>query len=279
MQTETIKTPFGLTTIKKIGHGSLENPSILVLHGGPGYTHDYLVEPLKSLSSDHSLIFYDQPTLTTTKDHAENFTPEFICKHFKWLSHHLAKDKPLNIIAHSWGCLLFLASQADPSLSNEPSCEFSNCLLLNPTPVTSKKFAACSQNLMKRIAKLDKLKLLFWTLTRKEGSTIMKSLLPYYVMDHETIPQEEVALDTKTYLTLAQKLKKFDLSQSLPKLSNVKLVTCDHDFITLEQIDDLTKAYPNIETIENSGHFPFWEQPAEFNKILQETFAQKSNQQ
>ena len=58
MQTETIKTPFGLTTIKKIGHSSLENPPILVLHGGPGYTHDYLVEALKPLSSNHTLIFY-----------------------------------------------------------------------------------------------------------------------------------------------------------------------------------------------------------------------------
>ncbi len=278
MQTEVIKTPFGLTTIKKTGQVSSERPSILVLHGGPGYTHDYLVEPLKALSSNHTLIFYDQPTHTTTKDHSENLSPELVCKHFRWLSHHLANDAPLNIIAHSWGCLLFLVSQSDPSLSNEPSCEFSNCLLLNPTPVTSKKYTACSENLIKRISKIDRLKLLFWVLTKKEGSTIMKSLLPYYVMDQETLPQEGIDLDTKTYLTLAQQLKKFDHSQSLPKLSNVKLVTGDHDFITLEQIDDLTKTYPDVHTIENSGHFPFWEQPAEFNKVLQNTFNLKSEQ-
>lgn len=278
MQIETLSTPFGDTTIKKMGHGSLESPSILVLHGGPGYTHDYLVEPLKPLSLNHTLIFYDQPTHSTSKDQKGKLSPELIYKHFRWLSHRLANDKPMNIIAHSWGCLLFLASQADQNLSNEPSCEFSKCLLLNPTPITSKKFTACSQNLIKRFSKTDKLKLLFWALTKKEGNKILQTLLPYYVLDHETIPKKDLALDTKAYLTIAQQLKKFDYSQSLPKLSKVKLVTCDHDFITLEQIDDLIKAYPNIHTIKNSGHFPFWEQSTEFNEILQNTFIDKNDE-
>jgi|GEM_PF-4763976 len=276
MQTETLSTPFGDTTINKISHGSFEGPPILVLHGGPGYTHDYLVEPLKPLSSTHTVIFYDQPRHSSAKNHKEKLSPEFIYKHFRWLSHHLANDKPMNIIAHSWGCLLFLASQADPNLSIEPTCEFSKCLLLNPTPITSKKFASCSQNLIKRISKTNRLKLLFWALTKKKGHKIMETLLPYYVLNPEIISQKDLGLDTKAYLTIAQQLKEFDYSQSLPKLSNVKLVTCDHDFITLEHIDDLTKAYPNNHTIKNSGHFPFWEQPTEFNEILQDTFFDKS---
>ena len=272
MHTEILSTPFGETIIKTIGKTSLENPSILVLHGGPGYTHDYLIEPLLPLSKTHTLIFYDQPTLASTKNQKEKLSPELIYKHFRWLSNHLANNRPLNVIAHSWGCLLFLASQADPNFSNEPSCEFGNCLLINPTPVTSSKYNDCSKNLIKRISKLDQLKLTLWTLTNKKGSKIMKTLLPYYVVDTGNIPTQGLSPDTKTYLTLAKKLKNFDYSQTLPKLPKVKLITGEQDFITLEQIDDLTNIYPNFQIIKTCGHFPFWEQPEKFNKILQNTF-------
>lgn len=269
MLTKTIKTPFGETELNIIGNGS----KLLVLHGGPSFTHNYLVEPLKGLSSNYTLIFYNQPSLDDAQKSEEKFTPNYIYRHFKWLSHHLSEtEEPINIIAHSWGCLVFLASQADPNLSNEPTCTFDKTLLINPVPVTAKKFSLTSQNLIKRLSLMDRLKLTYWTISKIEGSEIMKALLPFYVNDPSTIPEEEMPLDKQSYLKLIAQLKKFDYSQSLPNIPNLKLLCCEQDFISLDLLDDLTKTYPEIETIKNCGHYPFWEKRTEFNHIIQSFF-------
>lgn len=269
MLTKTIKTPFGETELNIKGQG----PKLLVLHGGPGFTHNYLVEPLKDLSSNYTLIFYNQPSLTDAQKSGEKFTPNYIYRHFRWLSHHLSEtEEPINIIAHSWGSLVFLASQAGPNLSNEPTCTFDKTLLINPVPVTAKKFSLTSQNLIKRLSLMDRLKLTYWTISKKEGSEIMKALLPFYVNDPSTIPVEEMPLDKQSYLKLIPQLKKFDYSQSLPNIPNLKLLCCEQDFISLDLLDDLTKTYPEIETIKNCGHYPFWEKRTEFNRIIQNFF-------
>lgn len=268
MNTKIIKTPFGETELTIIGNG----PKLLVLHGGPGFTHNYLVEPLKNLSSNYTLIFYNQPSLDDAQQSGGKFTPNYIYRHFRWLSHHLCEKEPINIIAHSWGSLIFLASQADPNLSNEPSCIFDKTLLINPVPVTAKKFSLTSKNLIKRLSLMDRLKLTYWTISKKEGSEIMKALLPFYVNDPLTIPKEEMPLNKLSYLKLLPQLKKFDYSQSLPNIPNLKLLCCEQDFISPDLLDDLIQTYPEIETIKNCGHYPFWEKRTEFNHIIQNFF-------
>lgn len=269
MNTIISKTPYGETELYTIGQG----PKLLVLHGGPGFTHNYLVEPLKDLSSNYTLIFYNQPSFDDAKKSGEKFTPSYIYRHFRWLSHHLSeKEEPINIIAHSWGCLVFLASQADKNLSNEPICRFDKTLLINPVPVTAKKFSLTSQNLIKRLSFMDRLKLTYWTISKKEGSEIMKALLPFYVNDPSTIPEEDMPLDKQSYLKLIAQLKKFDYSKSLPNIPHLKLLCCEQDFISFDLLDDLTQTYPVIETIKNSGHYPFWEKKTEFNRIIHSFF-------
>ena len=42
--------------VKTMGKGE----PILIVHGGPGLSHDYYLPHLESLAQDHQLIFYDQ---------------------------------------------------------------------------------------------------------------------------------------------------------------------------------------------------------------------------
>ncbi|ACL17218.1 proline iminopeptidase-family hydrolase [Methanosphaerula palustris] len=53
-----IQTPDGKVWYRIVGGGSAGIP-LLVLHGGPGFPHDYL-EPLEALADERPVIFYDQ---------------------------------------------------------------------------------------------------------------------------------------------------------------------------------------------------------------------------
>ena len=79
---------------------------LLVLHGGPGADHQYLLPQMLDLSSDHELIFYDQrgggrsrtddPAPITWETHADDLAA---------VVHELGLS-PLEIIGYSWGGLL-----------------------------------------------------------------------------------------------------------------------------------------------------------------------------
>jgi len=53
-----IKVTGGRIWYKIVGKKS-NNPPLVVLHGGPGYPHNYL-EPIAALSNQRQVIFYDQ---------------------------------------------------------------------------------------------------------------------------------------------------------------------------------------------------------------------------
>lgn len=78
--------------------------TVVVIHGGPGFTMDYFLEDLRPLAADHVLLFYDQRGTggsTLVSDSAalvaERFVDDLdaIRKHFG--------NKRLNLLGHSWG--------------------------------------------------------------------------------------------------------------------------------------------------------------------------------
>jgi len=79
---------------------------LLVLHGGPGADHQYLLPQMLDLASDHELIFYDQrgggrsrtddPAPITWETHADDLAA---------VVHELGLS-PLEVVGYSWGGLL-----------------------------------------------------------------------------------------------------------------------------------------------------------------------------
>lgn len=266
---ETIETPYGNTLIKKTGSG----PPILILHGGPGFTHNYLVDALQTLSSSHTLIFYDQPSFTDIKNHKVELSPSLIQKHFRWMAEHLSSNgEPISIIAHSWGSLVFVASLLDPIFKNDPKLNFSNILLINPMPISSDKLKLSSKNLMKRFSLFSKLKLFTQIILEKDGNKIMETLLPYYVNNRQTMPTVKFNLDKLTYLQITKQLIKYDFTPYLSDLPQLSIMLSENDFITPDHIESLLKVTSNSITINNSGHFPFWENQQDFQKGLSYIF-------
>jgi proline iminopeptidase len=109
---------------------------LLLLHGGPGASHDYLLPQMLALGEERELLFYDQRgggrsrggngSPVTWQDNVDDLAR--IVEEFSL--------EPLSIVGYSWGALLALlyagAAFADSSL-NRPA----RLVLMNSAPVTA----------------------------------------------------------------------------------------------------------------------------------------------
>lgn len=118
-----------------VKYGPVGAPQLLVLHGGPGADHAYLLPQLLDLATDHELILYDQRGGGQSK--TDDRTP------ITWRTHvqdldaivgELAID-PLVVVGYSWGgllALLFSIEAAAGRTTHRPS----RLALIDPAPVT-----------------------------------------------------------------------------------------------------------------------------------------------
>ncbi len=132
---------------------------LLVLHGGPGADHQYLLPQMLALAEDRELVFYDQrgggrsrtddPSPITWQTHVEDLAA---------VANELAFD-PLEIVGYSWGGLLAMlyaisaggtvpGSPRVPSVSEgsfpvpdraeSPVPSPQSLILIDPAPITRK---------------------------------------------------------------------------------------------------------------------------------------------
>jgi proline iminopeptidase len=123
-------------------YGPEGTPRVLVLHGGPGADHQYLLPQMLELAHERELIFYDQrgggrsrtdnPAPITWQTHAEDLAA---------VVRELAID-PLIIVGYSWGgllAMLYSVEGADsrfppPSSAGHPP---DSLVLIDPAPITN----------------------------------------------------------------------------------------------------------------------------------------------
>lgn len=110
-------------------------PRLLVLHGGPGADHAYLLPQLLELASEFELVFYDQrgggrskeatPSLVTWQVQVEDLA-------------HVVREfsvEPLTLVGYSWGGLLALL-YAREAAAGRVSPRPSRLALIDPAPVS-----------------------------------------------------------------------------------------------------------------------------------------------
>jgi proline iminopeptidase len=130
----------GFTATTKVplywaAYGPTGAPRLLVLHGGPGAHHDYLLPQMLDLATDHELLFYDQRGGGRSKtDDRDPIT---------WQTHVEDLDRvvdelrlePLDLIGYSWGgllAMLYAIEAAAGRARHRPS----RLVLIDPAPVT-----------------------------------------------------------------------------------------------------------------------------------------------
>jgi L-proline amide hydrolase len=101
---------FGRTWYKVTGDLGSAKPPVVVLHGGPGCTHDY-VDSLKGLAeTGRAVVHYDQignGRSTHLRDKAPDFwTVELFLEELDRLLHHLGIADRYDVFGQSWGGML-----------------------------------------------------------------------------------------------------------------------------------------------------------------------------
>src|SRR6184192_3311133 len=116
-------------------YGQVNAPKLLVLHGGPGADHLYMLPQMLHLGEKYDLLFYDQRgggqsksdarIAVTWRTHVEDLS--LVVREFRL--------DPLSIVGYSWGAmlgLLYIIEQTgDPHL--QPPHRMA---LINPAPLT-----------------------------------------------------------------------------------------------------------------------------------------------
>ncbi len=116
-------------------YGPRGAPTLLVLHGGPGAHHDYLLPQMLALADDYELLFYDQRGGGRSK--TDDRAPISWETHVNDLALVVAELEvdPLSLVGYSWGGLLALLYSIEAA-AGRVSPMPDRLVLIDPAPVT-----------------------------------------------------------------------------------------------------------------------------------------------
>jgi proline iminopeptidase len=272
--------------------------TVVVLHGGPGFSMSYLAADLEPLSARHTLIFYDQrgsgqSTVVTdsTSLDAQRFADdlETVRRHFR-LEH-------VTLLAHSWG-----AAVAALYASRFPQ-RVGRLVIVDGIPVSRMLHRQGMQQLAARRDSVTQRKLqelrvayaanpgdavtcrsyyhLFFSAHYADTAAARRSRGDFCAGTPEAISNKLANIDRFTVPSLGD----WDWRPALHAVTAPTLVIHGTaDFIPLESSREWAQALPNsrLLLIDGSGHFPYVEAPEQFfaavDAFLQGNIPQKSAQ-
>lgn len=263
---------------KTMGSGA----PVIVLHGGAGYlTHEYLLPHLAPLADNHFVVFYDQrgqgqstgmidPEHINLKTYVEDL--DAVRTSFGL--------KKVTLLGHSWGGFLALHyAFAHPEAVDK-------LILVDSMPVTSEDLMLFFPELGKRLEPYQKeLKAIESSPAYLAGeptaeATQLKMVFQTYMYNPQNIhkvnflmTQQAILNGRKVWQILKEQIfmKPYDLSSQLAKLQIPTLIihgdTDPIPYVTAEHAQALIPASKLVK-IDQSGHFPFVEQPEVFFKSV-----------
>lgn len=251
---------------------------ILVVHGGPGLNHEYLLPHLADLAKNHKLIFYDQRSSGKSQLSVKsNMNFNVFAEDIEAIRKVFNIPK-LNILCHSWGAL-----PVTTYLINYPE-NVASIVYVNPVPM-NKALAGESTNIVQaRISKVDSLKRI--ELVKSDGFqqgdvSVVNELmmLSFKQLFCDTtqlslldphLPSDYLIASLSLY-GFVDDMKSYDFLSQLKHNSTPVLIirgACDISPLTAD--DQFAACFDNAKLVifEHSGHFAFIEQPKQFLKVV-----------
>lgn len=278
-------TPFFEQGIKEINGTKLyykiigsEEP-ILVVHGGPGLSHDYFLPSLNSLSDKHKLIFYDQRASGKSDMNGDpkSITLDNFIKDIDELRVTFGIEK-LNVMAHSWGGILAM------KYAIMYPDKIKSLLLVNSVGASSEIATLTNSELAKRFTQKDSVQRAhilnseeFQKRSAKSIGSLMKIGFKHQFYTKTFIDSLNLSIN-ENYITsnqllqnLASDLNEFDFHADLKTIQcPTLLIYGSYDPLTSLAGTKIHAMIANSELIvlDECGHFPFIEKQNEFNEVL-----------
>jgi proline iminopeptidase len=250
-------------------YGTVGARRLVILHGGPGADHRYLLPQMLDLARDHELIFYDQRG--GGRSRTDHTTPITWQTHVDDLAGLLAElgGSPLELIGYSWGGLLaMLYATAEPARLLAPA----TLTLIDPAPI-NRAYRAEFEAEFARRQQGEAIQRLRTDLAesglrdsdpgtyRQRGFEL--SVAGYFANPERARDLTPFRVVGKVQQSVWQSLGDFDLRPALDRLDVPALIVHGRqDPIPLASSESVAQSLrAPLVVIEDCGHVPYVEQP------------------
>ncbi len=259
-------------------YGPADVSPLLVLHGGPGASHDYLLPQMLALAEERELIFYDQRgggrsrhddagviNWRTQVDDLASVAAEFALN-------------PLSIVSYSWGALLALLYSIEAAGGSVP-LKPTRMILIDPAPVTRRhreEFEA-EFNSRQRSEKIGAMRLELTNSGLQEMDrdayrqrAFELSVAGYFADPSRARDLTPFRVVGKVQKSIWDSLGDYDLRTALTAVKCPALVVHgSEDPIPVESSREIASALSaRFVLLEGSGHVPYVEQPEQLFPAL-----------
>jgi pimeloyl-ACP methyl ester carboxylesterase len=230
-----------------VGNG----PTVVVIHGGPGFDHKYLTPSLRPLAAHFRFVFYDQRSRGA-------ITPANLTEQLRRILAAISDGPPV-VFAHSWGTYLAFACL---TLANAPVVR--GAVLISPVPLTLKGFNRAGARFKKSLP--------------KPAPNTIKAVFPYYLAKRNrgkaSIPLPHFDAPVYDKIIAALQTSSYDFRQACAFLPmGTHLVFGRQDALSRASDFRGIRSCVAITNIPGAAHFAFAEQPERFRRLFIEAFA------
>ena len=261
--------------------------TLIVLHGGPGLSHQYLLPQLDSLlSNDFTLVFYDQRGSGWSEGETDTsaLKMDTFVEDLEALRIHLGLSK-VNLLGHSFGGLLAMYYAVKYP-------EFTSSLVLVDTDAASYELRTPYQIKMinSRISEVQEAFLDSLSTTRKFEkfdpevyTAYYKTFLTSYFADPKDTSHLFLGFDTTnvpkigvTSRYVRRDLGKYDIHEKLSRITCPTLILQgDKSVFSMEGAEAIHSRIVNASLVvfEDCGHFEYIEAPDKFKSSILNFFS------
>jgi pimeloyl-ACP methyl ester carboxylesterase len=260
-------------------YGDPSAPPLLLLHGGPGASHDYLLPQMLALAEDHRVVTYDQRGGGRSRHDDDRAA-------FGWreqvadvasVAAELHVDPPV-IVGYSWGGLLAMLYAIEAAAGRVSPAPV-RLALVDPAPVTRAYRATFEQELARRQASPEvaalRAELQSSGLRERDPDAYRQRAFELSVAGYFADPAQAHDLTPFRVTGRAQQaiwssLGDYDIREALSAVKiPVLVVHGRQDPIPLASSEEAARALgTTCVVIEGSGHVPYVEQPARLFSLL-----------
>jgi proline iminopeptidase len=272
----TSTTPVPLYWVE---YGDADAPPMLLLHGGPAASHDYLLPQMLALASEHRLVTYDQRgggrsrhdddrAVIGWRDQVEDVARVAAELHVT----------PLTIVGYSWGGLLAMLYAIEAAAGRAgPSPE--RLVLIDPAPITRSARIAFEQEFARRQAGPEvaalRAELQASGLRESDPDAYRQrafeiSVAGYFANPARARDLTPFRVTGRVQQSIWQSLGDYDLRDALAAVRVPTLVVHGRqDPLPLSSSEEAARALgATCIVIEDSGHVPYVEQPSQLFPLL-----------